>query len=230
MTNIRQTRLVQRLLAPVGTLDNPASYALGFTPDGEKIFSNIFTFDYMGAAEFEADKQARALSNIAKGRTDLRTTTIPLTIMVTDSERNGLSSLTHNVSFYRRLDETYKTDCTARDLRLALAAHDRPDTQQHEIYLIAPERLLAHATKFIEEEAQELPLLDEPTKLRQALLGFVSCQNVMGWLELDNGFMFFRDAAMFGACTQLLGIQNPLITAQRTTAIARQGQAVQHLG
>jgi hypothetical protein len=68
-TTLSHTRLIQRLDAPRGQ-DNPFSFGGGYkngglSDDAMELLRGVFSFDYMGAAEFEFGAVPKALSAIA---------------------------------------------------------------------------------------------------------------------------------------------------------------------
>lgn len=80
-----------------------------------------------------------------------------------------------------------------------------------EVYLITPSEWLSQ----VEQRVQELAKgdygegsyrLKESTRLSQALNGEPYTDRIGGWLELDNGFMFFTDKPMYEATADLLGV------------------------
>lgn len=73
MTELRSTYLVQRLKKPYkDNAGNPFSFGGGLlrggmNEDGYRALNQIFTFDYMGSAEFEFGAVPKAIDAIAKG-------------------------------------------------------------------------------------------------------------------------------------------------------------------
>lgn len=73
MVELRNTWLVQRLTEPYkGNADNPFNFGGGLlrggmNEEGYRVLNQIFTFDYMGAAEFEFGAVPKAIEDIAKG-------------------------------------------------------------------------------------------------------------------------------------------------------------------
>ena len=73
MTELRSTYLVQRLKKPYkGNADNPFNFGGGLLRGGMneeayRALNQIFTFDYMGSAEFEFGAVPKAIDVIAEG-------------------------------------------------------------------------------------------------------------------------------------------------------------------
>src|SRR5208282_5675864 len=73
MTELRRTYLVQRLKTPYkGNADNPFNFGGGLlrggmNEEGYRALNQIFTFDYIGSAEFEFSAVPKAIEAIAKG-------------------------------------------------------------------------------------------------------------------------------------------------------------------
>ena len=73
MTQLTNTWLVQRLKKPYkGNADNPFNFGGGLlrggmNEEGYRALNQIFTFDYMGSAEFEFGAVPKAIDDIAKG-------------------------------------------------------------------------------------------------------------------------------------------------------------------
>lgn len=194
---LRSTWLIQRLNSPSPSFamlgkDNPFAFGGGLRNGGLSeeamdLLRPIFSFDYMGAAEFEFGAVPQALQKIAKA--------------------SGLSG---------------GAQLTAYSFTIPLksvAPHWREDKKapapegSATIYVLAPKDWIPEVKLRIREWAKTGygEKLKEPTFLAQVLRPDPDPERsgwnrTLGWLELDNGFMFFADAAMFHATTELFGV------------------------
>lgn len=160
--------LVQRLERPIGRVgpfqDNPFSFGGGLvdgglSPDAMKLLRGVFSFDYMGAAEFEWGTVPKALQRIAKAK---------------------LAAFTFDI-----------------------------DGQT--IYVLAPAEwqsdIEARIREFAKDYGKDYYQLKEPTRLYAVLNEEPYTDRLAGWLELDNGFMFFTDETMWSKTCELFGVE-----------------------
>lgn len=183
---MKRSWLVQRLCPPRGQ-DNPFSFGGGLhngglSPDAMSLLRSIWSFDYMGAAEFEFGAVPQALRAIASTEhRKLRTRQI--TLRVPDDVA-------------KPWDEKTPPD-----------AHDRT------IYLLGPEDFHDEAEHRIRGWAAGDSSRDFRTKeavmLANVLRPGSYTPDVQGWLELDNGFLFFTDQQMFTKTCDLFAVPIP---------------------
>lgn len=168
MTTFENSWLVQRLERPIksrGPLrDNPFSFGGGYKNGGlsdeaMKLLRDVFSFDYMGSAEFEFGALPKALQRIAKA--DLAAFTI--------------------------------------------------DVDGHSVYVLAPAEweaeVEARIREFAKDYGSDYYRLKETTRLHAVLNDGPYTDRLAGWLELDNGFMFFTDREMWSQACELFGVK-----------------------
>jgi hypothetical protein len=187
--------LIQRLEPPFenpGPLgDNPFSFGGGYKNGGlsdeaMSLLNGIFRFDYMGAAEFEFGSVPKALNKIAKA-----------------AESGDLDAWEFEVLY----SKIKAPDCWRKGEEEINPPAPR---SRATLYAIAPgewreaveDRVAALASK-------KPPHLKEWTMLPQVLrpTNTEYQPTVRGWLELDNGFMFFADRTMWAKTAALFGIE-----------------------
>ena len=176
--------LVQRLGKPHG-VDNPFSFGGGLkngglSDDAMGLLRGIFSFDYMGAAEFEFGAVPKAFRKIAE-----------------QADAGKLSAFVFDVDV-----STIEPDF--RDKR----ANIEPETFRS-VYVIARDEDRAEVTERIRGWATErYNNLKETTRLASTLRPFHEWDgDVVGWLELNNGFMFFTDKDMWEKTAELFGVE-----------------------
>lgn len=169
MTQLKTTWLVQRLKKPYkGNADNPFNFGGGLLRGGMneeiyRVLNQIFTFDYMGAAEFEFGAVPKAIDSIAKGFGE--------GVGVTgEFEIDGVP-----VYYLAHKNAEKETVQRIKDL-----AKD------------------PYITKI---RLKEWTAFDDAIAARNGTLvnkrGFESAMECIGWIELDNRFMFFVDKEAF---------------------------------
>lgn len=160
---LRESWLIQRLSQPrggglVGELAESLSFGGGLRNGGLSaeamaVLRQLFSFDYMGAAEFEFGALAEAFGRMAKA-----------------------------------------------DLGAYIVNAGTP------VYVLCAR---AQAEAVVERLTDWLtgtrPRLKESTYLEAAVAGEDWCSTV-GWFELDNGFMFFTDHAMWERTCEAFGV------------------------
>jgi len=167
-----ESRYIQRLKKPQGTgemdkLIKSLSFGGGLVNGGLSdsvmgMLQDIFSFDYMGAAEFEFGSVPSALQHIA-------------------SNIDG-----------------YTTHRLKGDDGI--------------VFVICHEKHIPHTTDLISRLRNgEEKDLKERSRLQESLQAIKEkAKNnyyySFGWLELDNGFLFFTDKKMFLATSKLFGI------------------------
>jgi hypothetical protein len=189
---LERSWLVQRLTKPrdYGFLggkakDNPFSFGGGLKNGGLSdkamdLTRGIWSYDYMGAAEFEFGAVPEALRAIA-GMAD----------------KNELVATTMTV------------DLSTLPKRFIKRDKQSPPDGEATIYLLVrniwadevAERIRGWVT-------QEFPDLKEALLLDQTLWPTSEWHgNTQGWLELNNGFMFFADKEMWEKVCTLFGVK-----------------------
>lgn len=179
MEKLRRTYLVQRLNEPMGGLfgmkDNPFSFGGGLVNGGlSKEFMDlvrpIFSFDYMGSAEFEFGAVPKSFQYIA-----------------------------NNIKNYN-----------THELMIG----------KEKVFVICQNDVTTEVDEVIKQLAKNKIHTKESTNL-DAALGLSKyyprekCRTI-GWLEIDNHFMFFTNEATFNKVAVLFGLkqETPAAPAQ----------------
>ena len=168
--SMKKSYLIQRLEKPQNFV-NPFSFGGGLTNGGLSenamaLLKSIWSFDYMGAAEFEFGAVPEALRFLAEqGEKDN---------LVFDRIRKDNDKKHSFYVIYYICPKPYETEVIERITKLA--------SDKNEDYNLKEPTLLTHT------------LSPENPKYKP---------NIQGWLELDNGYMFFTDEAMFQATKKL---------------------------
>lgn len=162
---MKTSRLIQRLNPPRKS-DNPFAFGGGMhngglSDDAMDLLRGIFSFDCMGAAEFEWGAVPKALDTIAQHGEQLTAWS---------------SEVIPGQHVYGICHEDHVADVIGR---VSVWAHQR-----------YPREHL---------EPIHLALVLDPGEDRYV-------PETCGWLELDNGFFFFTDKAMFEATARLFGV------------------------
>ncbi len=193
-TKMDRTWLIQRLRRPYpgeGASSGPFAFGGGLLdgglrPEALELFKDLWRFDYMGAAEFEFGEVPRAFERIARA-----------------SEKPGLSAGAIEIQL---------SDVQPHWDEIPKGA--RPETRKHwktdgaaMVWFICPagwedeveRRIRGWAEKRYTNE------LKEQTHLASTLRPHHDWESngtqTVGWLEMNNGFMFFTDRDMWaGAC------------------------------
>jgi hypothetical protein len=185
--DLEQSWLIQRLNAPRdhgAFKDNPFSFGGGYkngglTEEAMSLIRSIWSFDYMGSAEFEWGSVPATLHKIAerasKGEMQAGTFTIPLAEV---KPKWG-------------------------DKRIPAA------DEVGIIYVLAPAKWYEEIAERIREIARkgyEFSLKGD-SRLNNALRPVDEWDDTKGWLELDNGFAFFVDEEMWRKTCTLFGVE-----------------------
>lgn len=186
-TQHRQSWLVQRLKRPypqnsILGHDNPFAFGGGkrnggLSDDAMGLIRGIFSFDYMGAAEFEWGAVPEAMQSIAKNAKRLAAFSfdIPLAQVAPD---------------FRAKDTAPEGSATVYVL-----CHAQFDLE-------AQERIREWAGQSYNPDLKESTRLSSALRPHNEWDG-----DVCGWLELDNGFFFFTDEVMWRATCRLFGVR-----------------------
>lgn len=185
--------LVQRLQRPFQTAsvlgrDNPFAFGGGrhnggLSPDAMDLLREVWRFDYMGAAEFEWGAVPEALKRVAKMAEDNRLVAYafswPLHEVEQDWRDKSRKRVEGDATVYVICDVAWTADVEARIRAWAAKNRDYESGVQ----------------------------LKERTNLCRALRPMQEWdRETCGWLELDNGFLFFTDEAMWKATADLFGV------------------------
>lgn len=178
---LEKTWLVQRLNAPYGG-QSPFAFGGGLKNGGLSdeaigIINNIWSFDYMGAAEFEFGAVPDALRAIA-------------------SQHNKLVAFSFEFD-NTRIDPSWRKE-------------DPKPEGTSTIYVICHKDWATQVQERIEGWASKRwnKDLKEATRLADVLNPSGRYpERVCGWLELNNGFMFFTNKEMWGNTADLFGVK-----------------------
>lgn len=165
----------------------------GLSTEAMGLLSKVFRFEYMGSAEFEFGKLPEALQRIARSSENPG--------LVGRSFEIEFSEIAPNTTVPPKNSESKKLDGTATVWFLC------PKGWEDEVV----ERVSTWAGKLWNSDLKEntrlastlCPLRD--FELEDKALGMETC----GWIELDNGFMFFTDEKMWRTTCQLFGAEVP---------------------
>jgi hypothetical protein len=121
----------------------------GLSPKAMDLLRPIFSFDYMGAAEFEYGALPDSLNSMIAGISDYGS---------------------HEVKL-----------------------------EDHTVYVFCNNNDIGEITKVIEDiykDEYKMDLKGYP-RLKDSLIGQEFASDIIGWLELDNNFFFFKDKEAF---------------------------------
>lgn len=167
MKELESTYLVQRLNAPQGNFDNPFSFGGGLkngglSEDAMKLLRPIFSFDYMGSAEFEFGAIPKCFQSMAKSIKEYSTHELVINKMP--------------VYVICKTDEADLIDERVKEL-----AKDKIRCKGWTAFNQA-----LGLNKYSKKE---------------------DCRTI-GWLELDNEFMFFVSKDAADKTAQIFGLSN----------------------
>jgi hypothetical protein len=195
--DLEMSYLIQRLMKPLrapgklGALarDNPFAFGAGrknggLSDEAMDLLRDVFSFDYMGAGEFEFGAVPRALGKLAEAARHDDLAEFELEVALSDVEKPYDA---------KRLP---------------------PDDATGVVYVLCPGAWADEVTRRIRfYAAHQYPRdehryqLKEPTSLNRALLPVNEWdERRCGWLELDNGYAFFTDLDMFVKTCELFGV------------------------
>lgn len=192
---MRRSWLVQRLNAPLngrgflGSMDNPLSFGGGLRNGGLSseamdLLRGVWSFDYMGAAEFEFGAVPKALAALAGDAKRLVASTI--TIRLSD------------VAPHWKERRQPAPDGEAVVYLLCRRKHEQE----------VRDRVRGFARDGHGAD------LKEPTRLSAALRPHDEWDSdTQGWFELDNGFLFFTSEQMWSRACGLFGVKVPSAAA-----------------
>jgi hypothetical protein len=197
-TKSRHTYLIQRLEQPHrrdGGIGAALLDALAFGGGGSGLsrkaheaLSECFSFDYMGAAEFEFGALPKSLEPFVHDHEKLRAYEI------------ALGPKEYADGFARR----WKSK-----------GRQFPAKPARPVYLLCREGDREYVESVVRSCALNTERLKEPSRLVDAL-DRVPGDNVRtcGWYELDNGFFFFTDREMWQRTCALFGVEAPIEAAR----------------
>lgn len=177
--------LVQRLKKPAGR-DNVFSFGGGLRNGGLSdeamgMLRGVFSFDYMGAAEYEFGAVPEALQRMGKASGELVAFSFAI-------------ALADVVPDWRDKRPAPEGDATV----YVLCCGDWREE--------AEARIRGWAT----DPAGKDNRLKESPRLAPTLRPHSEWDgDIVGWLELTNGFMFFTDRAMWEGASKLFGVELP---------------------
>ena len=159
---------------------------VGLSDDGWKAVHQVFSIDYMGAAEYEFGTIPKCLKELAADKDKLIATSI--TVAAKDIEPN----------FNRKIQDRTK----AGKVRKKQPVH--PPVADRVVYVLCRKDHLAGAEESIRGLAGNKIRTKMGSHVADALDPIGERHNATaGWLELDNGFFFFVDKLMWRRTTQL---------------------------
>ncbi len=188
---MKRSWLIQRLKKPYrkdgifGGKDNPFSFGGGLRNGGLSdeamdLLREVFSFDYMGAAEFEFGAVPKALQAMAKDANDYLPTTLSFPL--------------------NKVAKGWRDKSTEDPTGEALIYVICRKGEVQEVH----NRIKGWAFKPYDSKNH----LKETTMLSQTLRPDSDWSpEIAGWLELDNGFFFFLDREMWEKTAELFGIK-----------------------
>ncbi len=195
---MEKSRLIQRMQKPYkktngiwDSPDNPFAFGGGLkngglTDEAMNMIRNIFRFEYMGYAEFEHGKVQETLNKMVINQLDL----------VSGSFKTKYKYIK---PYWK--EEPEKTYEGSRKIYYICINEHKEEVKK---------RIKRWALGRGWKETKAPVWLDmgmaEPNKNKEYP------DDPCGWLELDNGFMFFVDKEMCEKCCELFGITNILKT------------------
>lgn len=163
----------------------------GLTKDAMALLRQHFEFDYMGAAEFEFGAVPEAFRKMTKADLEAFTVEWPLS----------------EVKASWRLQNHSKRRLRKGEKRFTGQKVVKPKSKA-QVFVIAPKGWRDEIATRIKDWAGGKCDLKESTRLNTSLLPTEEWETrVQGWVELDNGFMFFTDRDMFNGVASLFGVE-----------------------
>lgn len=153
---------------------------LGLRPDAWKILQKIFSIEYMGAAEYEFG-------------------TIPTTLKAMAADSDALRAFEMVVAA-KDIEVNFARGRTARTKRGKPRKKQpvHPPVQDRTVYVLAREAHVEGAKDAIRQLAGHKIRTKSGSGFPAALDPITEFDGrTCGWLELDNGFFFFLDKAMW---------------------------------
>lgn len=198
-----RTYLVQRLTLPwnsttgaglLGSVDNPFSFGGGYKNGGlsdtaMSMLRPCFGFDYMGSAEYEFGAVPEALTKVAKQADDGTLAAWTFEVDLATTHRgwgNSAKDATGMVTVYALGYQSAKDSITAR---IQWIATEGQDNKTDWGYGRGPVQF------------------KEMARFGATLRGDEYTDRNGGWLELNNGFLFFSDEQMWARTSAVFGVE-----------------------
>lgn len=149
----------------------------GLSDEAMALVREVWSFDYMGAAEFEFGAVPEALSRIAKGQPAASSFVIPLAEVAANWRSKDKTTPEGDATIYVLAPKGWEDEIERRVRAWAADSHD--------------------------DEFR----LKEPTRLSDALRPVEEWDSeTCGWLEISNGFLFFSSREMWEKACALFGV------------------------
>ncbi len=197
------TRLVQRLGMP--TKGDIGAFAFGgglerggLTDEAWALVSPLCSFEYMGSSEFEMGALPEGFNKFANAPAPLEAYTLTVA-------GNPEFLMSEKLRIYSR---TAKEEIRKGHTLFAT------------VFILAPANLRLHVESVVSSiAAGDEEFLKDDSRLRDTLFFSPSWADddedewvkemTQGWIELDNGFMFFANVLMWVNFCNLFGVQTP---------------------
>jgi hypothetical protein len=201
LTEILPTRLVQRLMLPRTPSSSPAtpfSFGRGLRtgglgPEALKALTGVCVFDYMGAAEFEYGEVPKALSAMIDIRNEGH-------LMLTEFRLGDFKPRKAKGS--SQPQQHWSWDTAFLDTVVYVIGDIRKIREwQQRICELAMLDVTITTSAWSSSPDPTVRYLKEPTGMQRSMQGllyatFKATNDPVGWLELDNAFLFTIDLEM----------------------------------
>jgi hypothetical protein len=182
--NFSKPRYIQRL-GPPSERDNPFAFGAsgangGMGTDAMDRLRPVWSFEYMGAAEYESGASGAALARIAEGL---------------------LEGTYESWNFFPRLRMNKKFELAVPPIPIPLWVIGRS---------LHRSEIEASIEEFANKPQIEYEQLKEGAHIASSLRPSpdTMARQTKGWLELMNGYLFFRDDTMFERALRALDISD----------------------
>lgn len=156
----------------------------GIAEDAMKMLKQIWSFDYMGSAEFEFGAVNEALEKLTREQIELVA---------------GFFSVPYKYEQYNWGDTPeQKYSGTEKVFYLCRKEDESEVKDRIKTFAIA-------GTSEVRVHTKEVIGLDRA----MSPAGITDRRPIVGWLELDNGYMFFTDVTMWRRTCDLFGVKTP---------------------
>jgi hypothetical protein len=229
---INNTRCIQRLGPPLPEKDGVQqmqsdawlgiSTFAGMPDHARKAFSALSTLEYMGSSEFEFGAVPQSLRRIIDTMQQGELVTYERVCM--GPLESSFSVRLEEIPWVKDLPEE-KRDVILHAFSYACEGKSRLLVDVS-VYVIAPRRILPHVDAIIDALAlDDRVRLQEPARFRDVLF----CPSdfhryppeTIGWMEIDNDFLFFSDKSIWLKWVQALGLSVPQPTRDLRIGDAR---------
>jgi len=196
---MNNTYLVQRLDAPTKTnMHDKIEHAFGgaskiaMSPEGFQLLRDVFSFDYMGAAEYEFGTVPNVLKTIVEDSANLVATSIvvPVASIEPNWERKRPTRTAKGAVAKKQPKHPPITDKVV----YVLCRKDHLPEVEKRVNLLAGGKIRTKMGTAFPDALDPIDEFDARTR---------------GWLELDNGFFFFLDKTMWRKTTVLFTGTDP---------------------